>query len=241
MKNTIVTFTMCLCISVQAQSWNLTGNAGTSPGTNFVGTTDNKDFIIKTNNVERVRIYDNGNIDFINPLPAYLFPFEAKYKFYGSTTFSIGESAHSFAIYSDPQNSTLFRADGDNMNVYLNEGMGKVIVGSSAALYNCSGCTGYRLFVKDGIKTEKIKVEIAANNGWADYVLKENYQLMPLKDLENFINEKGHLPEVPTTQEAIKNGIELKEMNILLLKKIEELTLHLILQDKRITELENKR
>ena len=68
-------------------------------------------------------------------------------------------------------------------------------------------------------------VEIAAENGWADYVFAKDYKLMPLKEVEKYININGHLPEVPSTEEAIKNGIELKEMNILLLKKVEELTL----------------
>lgn len=92
----------------------------------------------------------------------------------------------------------------------------------------------YKLFVKDGIKTEKLKVDIAANNGWADYVFEKDYKLMSLHDLAKFIDENGHLPEVPTTEEAIKNGIELKAMNILLLKKVEELTLHLIDQNKEL-------
>jgi hypothetical protein len=98
----------------------------------------------------------------------------------------------------------------------------------------------YKLFVKDGIKTEKVKVDIAANNGWADYVFEKDYKLMPLKEVEQFINKNGHLPEVPTTEEAIKNGIELKEMNILLLKKIEELTLYTLEQQRRIEALEQK-
>ncbi|AZA53713.1 hypothetical protein [Chryseobacterium sp. G0201] len=92
----------------------------------------------------------------------------------------------------------------------------------------------YKLFVKDGIRTEKVKVDIAASNGWADYVFEKDYKLMSLNDLSQFINKNGHLPEVPTTKEAIENGIELKEMNILLLKKVEELTLHLIQQNKEL-------
>jgi hypothetical protein len=104
----------------------------------------------------------------------------------------------------------------------------------------CDDCTDYRLFVKDGIRTEKIKVDIAANNGWADYVFEADYKLMPLKELEQFIKQNGHLPEVPTTAQAIANGIELKEMNILLLKKVEELTLYSIELQKRIEALENK-
>lgn len=98
----------------------------------------------------------------------------------------------------------------------------------------------YKLFVKDGIRTEKVKVDIADSNGWADYVFEKDYKLMPLNEVEKFINKNGHLPEVPTTEEAIKNGIELKAMNILLLKKIEELTLYNIEQQKRIEALEKK-
>lgn len=110
------------------------------------------------------------------------------------------------------------------------------VIGMGTDNFNCGDCSQYRLFVKDGIKTEKIKVEIAANNGWADYVFKKGYKLMSLKDLQSFININGHLPEVPTTEEAISNGIELKEMNILLLKKIEELTLYTLEQQKNIEE-----
>src|SRR6478609_4599061 len=61
---------LALCITVvmtssqnlSAQSWNLTGNAATNPSTNFLGTTDNKDFVIRTKNTERLRVNSNGNI-----------------------------------------------------------------------------------------------------------------------------------------------------------------------------------
>lgn len=113
-------------------------------------------------------------------------------------------------------------------------------IGMGTDNVNCSSCEEYRLFVKDGIKTEKVKVEIADENDWADYVFNKDYKLMSLKNVEDYIKDNGHLPEVPSTEDAIKNGIELKNMNILLLKKIEELTLHLIEQNKRIEELESK-
>ncbi len=240
MKKTIILMGILCGLAINAQSWSLSGNTGTTPGANFVGTSDNKDLIFKTNNLERIRITNSGDFDFTGSASStypWLFPFGGKYKFYGSSAFSIGESPYSFVVYSDPQNATLFRTDGDNMNVYLQEDMGKVIIGSKT-LGNCSSCTGYNLLVKGGIKTEKVKVEIAAENGWADYVFAKDYKLMPLKEVEKYININGHLPEVPSTEEAIKNGIELKEMNILLLKKVEELTLHLIEQNKRIEELE---
>lgn len=118
-------------------------------------------------------------------------------------------------------------------------GIGKFVNQLPADGITSDGFT-YRLFVKDGIRTEKIKVDVSGNSGWADYVFEKDYKLMPLKELDKFISENGHLPEVPTTEEAIKNGIELKEMNILLLKKVEELTLYTIEQQKRIEALEKK-
>jgi hypothetical protein len=98
----------------------------------------------------------------------------------------------------------------------------------------------YRLYVKDGIKTENIKVEIASANGWADYVFNEDYNLMPLTTVEQFIQKNKHLPEVPTAEEVVENGVELKSMNVLLLKKVEELTLYTIAQEKALED-ERKR
>ena len=63
---------------------------------------------------------------------------------------------------------------------------------------------------------------------------------MPLKELEQYILQNKHLPDVPTQDEISKNGIDVYEMNAVLLKKIEELTLYVIEQQKQIVELENE-
>jgi len=129
----------------------------------------------------------------------------------------------SFQIFKESASPTFFISNSKRI------GLGTYAI-------DCVDCTDYRLFVKDGIKTEKVKVEIAASNGWADYVFEEDYPLMPLNELDQFIKTNGHLPEVPTTEEAIANGIELKEMNILLLKKVEELTLYTLQQQEQLDE-----
>jgi len=105
----------------------------------------------------------------------------------------------------------------------------------------------YNLYVKNGIKTEKVKVEIASVGGWADYVFEEGYYLRPLEEVSDYIKKYNHLPDVLSAEEAVKNGVELKSMNVLLLKKIEELTLYTINQQellnkmqKEIDELKNK-
>lgn len=66
-----------------------------------------------------------------------------------------------------------------------------------------------------------------------------DYDLMSLPELEQFVNTNRHLPEVAPAAEMEQDGIDLSEMNALLLKKIEELTLHVIDLNKRIETLEN--
>ena len=63
---------------------------------------------------------------------------------------------------------------------------------------------------------------------------------MPLKELEQYIKQNKHLPNVPTQDEISKDGMDVYEMNAVLLKKLEELTLYVIEQQKQIDELENK-
>ena len=92
----------------------------------------------------------------------------------------------------------------------------------------------YKLAVKGKIRAEEIKVE----TNWADYVFKEGYDLPTLKEVENHIKEKGHLINIPSAEEVKENGIQLGEMNKLLLEKIEELTLYII-ELKKENELQN--
>jgi len=94
----------------------------------------------------------------------------------------------------------------------------------------------YLLSVNGQVRAHGIKVYTS----WADYVFKDNYELRPLNEVENFIEEHGHLPNVPSEAEVEKNGIELGKMNAKLLEKIEELTLYLIEQDKEIKTLKKQ-
>ena len=100
---------------------------------------------------------------------------------------------------------------------------------------------GYKLFVQDGILTEKIKVAMSSDpNNWRDFVFDENYDLKPLAEVEKFIQKNKHLPEIPSTSEVHENGLDLAEMDAKLLQKVEELTLYIIQQQKEINELKKK-
>jgi hypothetical protein len=74
---------------------------------------------------------------------------------------------------------------------------------------------------------------VKLNSNWPDYVFKPSYPLMPLHEVEKYISNNNHLPEVPSQIEIEKNGVDLGQSQSLLLKKIEELTLYLIEQQKK--------
>ncbi|UZJ64224.1 tail fiber protein [Sphingobacterium sp. KU25419] len=93
----------------------------------------------------------------------------------------------------------------------------------------------YDLAVNGKIRSHEIKVESSAAT-WPDYVFKKEYDLKKLETIEAFIAENGHLPDVPKALDIESNGVELGEMNKVLLKKIEELTLYIIQEKKSNAE-----
>ncbi|SHM95607.1 hypothetical protein [Flavobacterium chilense] len=95
-----------------------------------------------------------------------------------------------------------------------------------------------KLAVNGTIHSKEVKVDL--NVPAPDYVFKNEYNLRSLQEVENFINKNSHLPEIPSAKEFEKNGIQLAEMNMALLKKIEELTLYVIEQNKRIDAIEKE-
>ena len=79
----------------------------------------------------------------------------------------------------------------------------------------------------------KIKTDITV----PDYVFDPNYQLPSLSSIEDYVKKHRHLPEIPSATDIQKDGVDLTAMNLALLKKVEELTLHLIAKEKEIEEM----
>jgi hypothetical protein len=81
---------------------------------------------------------------------------------------------------------------------------------------------------------------VTGTGPWSDFVFNENYNLMPLPDLKQYIEENKHLPDIPTQEEVEENGINLGSMNVKLLQKIEELTLYIIELKEENLELKQR-
>ena len=104
---------------------------------------------------------------------------------------------------------------------------------------------GYKLAINGNAIAQKVVVK---QNIFADYVFKPDYKLRPLSEVAQFITENGHLPNIPKEEEVKKNGLDLGDMNVKLLEKVEELTLYLIelkkeneVLKRRMTVIEEKK
>jgi hypothetical protein len=95
----------------------------------------------------------------------------------------------------------------------------------------------YKLAVNGKIGAKEVQVENTSTT-WADYVFEPDYKLMPLKFVQDFVKANKHLPEIPSAEDVKINGHKLGEMDVLLLKKVEELTLYLIEQNAKIEQLQ---
>ena len=128
----------------------------------------------------------------------------------------------------------------DNVNYYLdpsNTGTSLKVAGKieSKEIQVVDINTNY--IKSDEIKTGNLNVEV---NNVADYVFDKNYKLLSLKDVEEYVKMNKHLPEIPNASELETNGMNVAEMNNLLLKKIEELTLYIIQLNKENEEIKNQ-
>jgi hypothetical protein len=100
-----------------------------------------------------------------------------------------------------------------------------------------AGHVALKISASGVVYTKELNVQ---TNIFPDYVFQKDYRLRPLAEVQAYIDQNHHLPEIPSEQEVIKNGLNLGEMNKLLLKKVEELTLYLIQQQEEINMIKRK-
>ena len=164
-----------------------------------------------------------------------------------------GEDAGIFMEPKDPSSNTFIRLRDEDHRIEVdNAGIMRIKskngnTDSKLLLYGRVGIniandhfmnSSYSLCVRGGIMTDKINIKNV--NHWPDYVFSSNYLLMPLSDLKFFITENHHLPEVPSENDIMAEGIEIGDMQGILLKKVEEMTLYILQLQEQIDKLEQR-
>jgi hypothetical protein len=203
-------------------------------GYSWIGTTTNHNFQIYANSSPKLSVMASGNVGVGTTSPsARLHIINAEQGSSGNTlilgpvdgsNLRLGYNTENCWIQSHGGRPLYINELGNNM--ILNLGGGNVGIGINNPQE--------KLAVNGNIRAKEVKVETA---NWPDYVFAKEYSLPNLKETEKHIQEKGHLPGIPSAAEVKNNGVDLGEMNAKLLQKIEELTLHLIDQNKKVESL----
>jgi hypothetical protein len=163
-------------------------------------------------------IFDNGTVQ-TNTYSNFGWSMGAQVA--GSSYFRIGRYEGTPSIHTE-----LFKINNN----------GSVFIGTNL---NYANSSNYKLVVQGKVLCEEVRVRLQSQ-GWPDYVFDKNYKLKPLQEVEKFIKENHHLPEMPSAKELDeKQGVEVSKMLTKQQQKIEELTLYLIELKKEIDHLKN--
>jgi hypothetical protein len=95
----------------------------------------------------------------------------------------------------------------------------------------------YKLDVLGTIRAKEVLVNL---DGGADFVFEKGYKLLPIEHVASYVQENKHLPDIPSANEMVKNGVSMGDMQVKLLQKVEELTLYVIEQQKEINQLKRE-
>ncbi|HVI48621.1 MAG TPA: hypothetical protein VM802_27380 [Chitinophaga sp.] len=125
----------------------------------------------------------------------------------------------------------------NNFNIVRENGGNIILRGGNVGI-NTENPGPYALAVEGTIGARRVRVTQVLP--WADFVFNNDYKLLPLKEVKDFIEQHKHLPDIPSAKEVAEDGIDVGEMNKKLLQKIEELTLYIIQQDKKLDDVKKE-
>jgi len=165
-----------------------------------------------------LRVYNNGDIT-IGPFLTETSP---------NATLYLGDDRNHY-IQSNWNEGLSFSTYGAVDAMVIQENTGKVGIGVGAEHIFGEGM----LEVNGTIQSRRVVVELT---GWPDFVFAQDYRLRSLSEVEKFIKESGHLPDVPSAKEIETNGLDLGDLVKLQMRKIEELTLYVIDLEKKLEQ-----
>lgn len=157
----------------------------------------------------------------------------------GNTNKLIVENGTIAQASIDLKNSTNnIRLITDNSNPFRiydqNSGADRLLINGSGKVGIGTSSPDELLTVKGVIHAEKVKVDL--NVPGPDYVFEEDYDLMSLDNISEYIRENKHLPHVPAAKEMEEEGVDVGNMNMILLRKVEELTLYILQQNDQLKD-----
>jgi hypothetical protein len=216
----------------------------------ILGTMTNLPLPIYTNGVERMRISTNGKVGIGTAQPAEQFEVHHADERGGITLVNtLADNAHSEVRFTaaDGQRWGLgcdFHGNGGQDFFLWDEqatakrlevnSQGKVGIGTVPPLNGSI----YKLYVADGIATRDVKVTAG---DWPDFVFADGYRLMPLSELRAFLERHSHLPGIPSAAEVERNeGVELGDMQVRLLKVVEEQYLYILQLEEQQEQMEHR-
>lgn len=207
------------------------------------------DLLLSPNNVERIRILSNGKVGIGTSDPGGHSSASPTLKLQVNGDIAVNRGymlsvdhswqTHGYLKYDDSILKARFKHSGYYGHRFDDNGGTRMVILQGGNVGIGTTTPESKLAVDGQIRATEVKV-LTDVNSVPDYVFEPGYQLRTLEETKQYITENKHLPEIPSAAEIGENGIDLGDMNMRLLKKIEELTLHLIEQNERMEKMENE-
>jgi hypothetical protein len=211
--------------------WSTTGNIHTPADSNFLGTVDSNALAFRTKDLNRMWISATGNVGIGTDTPTAQLHTTGTVRHAGLTN----DSTKTRVLVTDSSGNMFYRNATSLTGRWLySSSSGTVYDSLDNIAIGTSNPQGYKLAVNGTAIFTKVKVKTAGT--WPDYVFEKGYELPDLPTLERYIRANKHLPGIISAKEASEKGIDVGENQAALLKKVEEMTLLLIEQDKRLNE-----